>query len=593
MATKSLPIVERQKAYVASLQKNKFQFGIAVGAAFVRGIREIGYRHTGTALDEMIDNSYESGASNIHIVLHDDGSAGRKNNVSQIAIIDDGAGMIPEMIRVAVLWGGTDRENNRTGIGRFGYGLPSSCVSQGRRFEVYSAPEGGKVHMCAVDLDEIEHGDYNNESGEIIVPAAKATNLPRFVQDYVKEHLPDGQFTKGTVVVIDKLDKPTWKSINAMANNLMEHFGLVYNKLRGQFELFVDGKRVEPIDPLFLTPGFRWYDADADRAQALDPMQIEVKDKDTKAIIGRIRVRYAYLPPTFPAIDKTKPASKTNQNGRFAVMKDTNGFIISRMGRVIEVETRSPFWNFMTNDRYIKVELDFDASLDERFGVTTSKQGVTVVEGVWEFLEQHGVKKAMEQMRKKYNEGDKALKTAEEGGKGAGGKRASEQAMEEASKLNTTAPAAVAEKRAAEGQKRLTQEAEKRATETGKTTVQAQQEIEAELAGKPYKVATRSIPGGAFFEVEQWGGTKMLWLNTASRFFTEVYAGADSTPAVRAALEVLLFSIGDRVIDRDELRSFYAHEIPEWSRKLEYALAQLSQTMAGQPVETEPAEAMA
>ena len=42
MATKSLPIVERQKAYVASLQKSNFKFGIAVGAAFVRGIREIG-----------------------------------------------------------------------------------------------------------------------------------------------------------------------------------------------------------------------------------------------------------------------------------------------------------------------------------------------------------------------------------------------------------------------------------------------------------------------------------------------------------------------------------------------------------------------
>ena len=59
-------------------------------------------------------------------------------------MIDDGAGMIPEMIRVGMLWGGTDRENSRTGIGRFGYGLPSSCVSQGRRFEVYSMPEGGK-----------------------------------------------------------------------------------------------------------------------------------------------------------------------------------------------------------------------------------------------------------------------------------------------------------------------------------------------------------------------------------------------------------------------------------------------------------------
>src|SRR5690606_22641253 len=109
----------------------------------------------------------------------------------------------------------------------------------------------------------------------------------------------EGKFTKGTIVVIDKLDKLTWKAINPLADHLMEHFGVVYHKLRSQFELFMNGKRVEPIDPLFLTPGYRGYDLDADRAKALDPLRIEVKDKDTRAVIGRINVRFSYMPPTF------------------------------------------------------------------------------------------------------------------------------------------------------------------------------------------------------------------------------------------------------------------------------------------------------
>ena len=117
MAPKSIPAVDRQKAYVAALQQSNFKFGLTVGTAFVRGIRDIGYKHTGTALDELIDNAYEAGASNVHVVLNDDGT-GRKNNATQIAVIDDGSGMIPDMIRVAMLWGGTDRENSRTGIGR-------------------------------------------------------------------------------------------------------------------------------------------------------------------------------------------------------------------------------------------------------------------------------------------------------------------------------------------------------------------------------------------------------------------------------------------------------------------------------------------
>lgn len=589
MVIKNIPAVDRQKAYVASLEQSNFKFGLTVGTAFVRGIRDIGYKHTGTALDELIDNAYEAGAGNVHVVLNDDGS-GRKNNVTQIAVIDDGSGMIPDMVRASMLWGGTDRENSRAGIGRFGYGLPSSCVSQGKRFEVYSAPEGGKLHGCAIDLDDIEAGKYTDSEGEIVVPAPKVATLPRFVQEYVKDNWPGGKFVKGTVIVIDKLDKLTWKSLNALSNALMEHFGVVYHKLRGQFELSVDGKRVEPIDPLFLTPGYRWYDLDADRANALDPLHIDVKNKDTRAVIGRITVRYSYMPPTFAAIDKTKAATGKNQNERFNILKEYNGFVVARMGRIIETVRHSPLRTFENNDRYFKVEVDFDASLDEEFNVPTSKQRVDVSERVWEILKDHGVEKALEQLGKKYKEAKAAA--AGEQDKDKAGKRASEQAMEETVKMSPVTPRPVAEKQAEQGQKRLEQEAAKRAAETGTTTAQAQAEIEAELGGKPYKVAKRSIPGGAFFEVEQIGGTKVLWLNTASLFFQQVHSSPTATPAVRAALEILLFAIGDRVLEgRDELKAFYVHEIPQWSSKLEFALAHLAQSLTGQQDELEAAEA--
>lgn len=585
MSTKSTPAVDRQKSYVSALQQSNFKFGLTVGTAFVRGIRDIGYKHTGTALDELIDNAYEAGASNVHVVLNDDGT-GRKNNATQIAVIDDGSGMIPDMIRVAMLWGGTDRENSRTGIGRFGYGLPSSCVSQGRRFEVYSSADGGKLHMCSIDLDEIESGKYTDKEGEIVIPAPKAATLPRFVQDYVKDNLPNGKFAAGTIVVIDKLDKLTWKAVNPLANNLMEHFGVVYHKLRGQFELTVNGKRVEPIDPLFLTPGYRWYDLDADRAKALDPLHIDVKNKETRAVIGRINVRYSYMPPSFGSIDKTKGAVGKNANERFAILKEYNGFIIARMGRIIEVVRHYDMTTFVNNDRFIKIEVDFDASLDEEFNVPTSKQRVDVSDRVWDILKENGVEKALEQLRKKFKEEKASLAGEQE--KDVAGKRASEQAMEEVAKLGSAVPLPVVEKRAEQGRKRLIQEAEKRAVEAGTTTEHAQREIEAELGGKPYKVAKRSIPSGAFFEVEQIGGTKVLWLNTASRFFQEVHSGPASTPAVRASLEILLFSIGDRAMEgREEVKAFYVHEIPEWSRKLEYALAHLSQSMATQQEEAE------
>lgn len=576
--------IERQKAYVATLEKSNFKYGLTVGTAFVRGIRDIGYKHTGTALDELIDNSAQSGAENIHIVFGYERSNSNKKP-AQIAVIDDGAGMIPEMIRVSMLWGGTDRENDRKGFGRFGYGLPSSCVSQGRRFEVYSVTEGGKLHVAVLDLDDIEDGKYTNDEGEIIIPEAIPAKLPRFVEDYIKKNC-GGSFKKGTVVVIDKLDRLTWTTTNGLQDSLLRHFGVVYHKLRGQFELSVNATRVDPIDPLFLTPGYRWYDLDADRAQALDPLVVEVKDKETKAVIGRLNVRFAYMPPTFGSIDKRLDAEKgrmkgavgKNANERFAVLKEYNGFIISRMGRIIEVVRHSPLGTFVNYDRYLKIEIDFDASLDEEFNVPTSKQRVDVSDRIWEILKEYGVEKALEQLRKKFREHKQQTAHAQE--TGDEGKRASEEAMERTADLAPVTPLPIAEKRLEQGRKRLQQEAERRAAESGKPVEQAQREIEAELGNKLYKVALRSIPGGNFFEVEQVGGTKVLWLNTASRFFQEVHSGPTSSPGVRSALEVLLFCIGDRMLDgKDALRDFYAHEIPEWSRKLEFALGQLAQNI--------------
>lgn len=582
--------IERQKQYVSKLAKSNFKYGLTVGTAFVRGIREIGYKHTGTALDELIDNSFEAGASHVHVVLNDDGS-GRKNNVTEIAVIDDGNGMIPEMIRVAMLWGGTDRENSRIGIGRFGYGLPSSCVSQGQRFEVYSMPEGGKLHMCVLDLQDIEQGKYTSENGEIIVPEAQPAKLPRFVHEYISKNLPEGKLDKGTVVVIDKLDKLTWKAMTALQNNLLEHFGVVYHKLRSQFDLFVNAKRVEPIDPLFITPGYRWFDLDEDRAQPLDPLRIDVKDRETKEVVGHINVRYSYMSMKFASIDKTKKAAGKNANERAPILREYNGFIIARMGRIIEVVRHSPLTTFMNNDAYIKIELDFDATLDEQFNVPTSKQRVDVSDRVWEILKEHGILKALEQLRKKRNEELSILAQQEDA---QAGPRPSERAMQEAEKVAPAVPLAVADKRDEDAQRRLDQEVYKRTRDTGKPMPTVLREIEAELGGKPYKVALRSVPGGSFFDMEQLGGTKVLWLNTTSRFFNEVHSGPTSSPAVRAALEILLFSIGDRMLEgRDEVRAFYAHEIPEWSKKLEYALAYLSQSLVAASAEEQTDEQVA
>ena len=87
----------RQKAHIDKLTEGDFAFGLTVGAGFVRSMRKSGYKNTAKALDELIDNAFEAGAANIHIVCGYEGGRSDKKP-EQLAVIDDGIGMYPPMM---------------------------------------------------------------------------------------------------------------------------------------------------------------------------------------------------------------------------------------------------------------------------------------------------------------------------------------------------------------------------------------------------------------------------------------------------------------------------------------------------------------
>ena len=65
--------LEKQTAYAEILKKQNFDYSLAVvGSHFVESMRASHYKNTATALNELIDNSIEAGAT---IVTHlEDGS---------------------------------------------------------------------------------------------------------------------------------------------------------------------------------------------------------------------------------------------------------------------------------------------------------------------------------------------------------------------------------------------------------------------------------------------------------------------------------------------------------------------------------------
>jgi hypothetical protein len=535
------PILAAQRAY-ARQNNGRAKFGLMVPEAFVRGIRDLGYRSNGDAVAELIDNAIQAYADRIDVLFGYDGTGSNKKPV-QLAIVDNGHGMEPDMIRMAVMWGGTHRENDRTGLGRYGYGLPCSSVSLGRRFTVISQVGGSDLYAVRLDLDGITAGEYTDTNGEIVVPEAGAYSLPSFVQDHIVKAYPEG-WMSGTVVLIDKLDRLEWSTAQGLRDNLCRQFGVTYHKLRGEAAIFVDGTFVAPIDPLFLTPEFHLHDLDEERAQAFDPVRIEVRNPEGGAYMGAIVLRYAWLPPSFGSVDKQRDAVGLNANARFSILKDYHGLLFSRNGRLIDVQTRTPWTSFINNDRYIKVEIEFSATLDEAFGVTTSKQQVSVSPFIWDLLRRAGLPKAIEQLRSKVKDA-KVARRLEALSPGHGAQRLSERAM--------TAAGAMGDRDVSNPQWDLA------------------------LRVSPYRVEFERAPSQPFFRVERHSGARTLYLNTSHRFYEEIYDGPVSTPELRSSLEILLFALGDVILSESEETKLRSQtQLMAWSNRLDVALGTLA-----------------
>ena len=565
---------KRQQNYIEGLPHENGKLDLIVAQAFVRSIRDLGYRNAATALDELIDNSLEAGAANVHVAFGFTGDSDAKP--TEVAVLDDGYGMVPGMVGAAAQWGGTDREGSRNLFGRFGYGLPSASVSQGKRFSILSRVDDGDFYGVTLDVDEISEG-IHNINGRVVMPAPEPMVPPDWVVDYAERNFPGGASALRTVVVWDKLDRITWKTATNLETNLLQHFGLVYRGFLRQTAIHVNGKVVAPIDPLFITPGFRFYDLDEDRAEPLPPLTFTVNDDKGKAM-GTVTMRVSYMPSRFFSKDKSKKAQGRNANARFSIRKDNNGIIICRNGRQIDVVTRSRLTTFVNNDRNIGLELDFPASLDEEFGVTTAKQQITVSDRIWDHLQQAGFLRVLEQLRKRFREDDADTATGHE--ESPDGLRPSEAVMQEVEELVRRRPRTTEDEE--EATENLEREVDRVARESGTPEEAVREAKEQEAEARPFKVERERQPDAPFYRVEQRGGQFVLHLNTAHRFFTDVYAAVTGLEGarIRASLELLLFVFGQCELDANTSgKVWYASERVEWSRRLNAALTLLEDHM--------------
>src|SRR5581483_5689410 len=130
-------------------------------------------------------------------------------------------------------------------------------------------------------------------------------------------------------------------------------------------------------------------------------------------------------------------------------------------------------------------------------------------------------------------------------------KRASVEAIEAAEKFRTTKPPKDTPERRREADENLRQKALTRAKQSGLDVEVVERELTAQQEGHPRTVETVDMPGAPFFHCVQEGGQRVLYLNVAHPFYRDLYAGANSTPRLRAGLEILLWALGEAEVDAE------------------------------------------
>jgi hypothetical protein len=613
-ADRLLTEVERQRKYLDRLPKN-FEFPLFNARQALESQRRNGYRNTAAAAREIVDNALEAGARKIHVVL-DQGSDekyGRAESVTAIAFLDDGAGMLPEMARYALSWGGGTHFDDPSFIGKFGFGLPNSSINQTRVVEVYTKTASGKKVMKAVlDVNDVPmHGMQS-------VPEPVEARLPRFVQKYLQaEGL---EFDHGTIVVWVQPDRLTYKSAGRLKEHLLDDFGVTYRYLLDGVDLKVDGVRVEKVDPLFLDPTARFYlkkesggailrcDRSIPVKFVQDPRSgvphlLKVEDaeeinKEDKSILalGAIGVRVTRFPIGFVEFPKRGQKIETDAHRRAEIRKTRAGMSFVRAGREIETVVTFPkssrdqsaglgTWPLLQGYAYhLGIEVKFTPELDDVFGITNDKQSVRPVEDFWRLLAKEEIDRIVrEEYRWQPKERDR-LRNEEIKAERSPEATPAELAAATADAIHGKTPR-VPEYERPEVRGEFEAEAKRQAGVTEKSVAEAEAALQAEAKRRPYLIDFFDDPVAAFF-VPEWtpAGQVLIKVNRRHPFYEALYLETVRRSAkAKHAVDVLLITLGkaELTIDNETTRSWYREQRENvWSPFLKTTLKALSESLS-------------
>jgi hypothetical protein len=240
-----------------------------MGTDNILELQDNGYKSTVSAISEIIDNSIQAHAKNVQIILIRN-TTRDYNEIDELLIVDDGVGMDKLTFDKALQMSAGSRSKAKSGLGKYGQGLPNSSISQTKRVEVYTC-QNGQLLFNHIDLEEIY------ESGEAYLPDTEtrtAIDIPLLSSG--KFSMPDS----GTIVRWVKPNKIRPKTVRTLVSHIeqlvgrtfrnfitgyVDKDGVAYKTKIGVLVFDFNGNTYErndfssiteivPFDPMFIMP---------------------------------------------------------------------------------------------------------------------------------------------------------------------------------------------------------------------------------------------------------------------------------------------------------------------------------------------------
>lgn len=345
----------------------------------ITAMRDSGYKNTAYALAELIDNAQQANASSIEVFCFQRREKIRERErfrISRIAVLDNGDGMNADTLRKALQFGNGTRLGDRSGIGRFGMGLPNASISQACRVDVWSWQNGtaNALHSY-LDVREIESGAMRH------VPEPRHEAPPADITG-----LSGSTSKSGTLVVWSDVDinRLTWKSAKSTLLNTERVVGRVYRRFIADGTVVIrlvahdedsgivsDGEATID-DPLYLVPSPR-LPAPFNQMPMFDLVYDQTHEIEYDGKSHTVAVRYSVAKQE--TVDQAGTQDRGNTSyGQHA--KTNIGVSVIRAGRELMLDQG---WciGYDPRERWWGAEVEFPPALDELFGVTNNKQAAT------------------------------------------------------------------------------------------------------------------------------------------------------------------------------------------------------------------------